>query len=332
MQEQKKAILSFCIPTYNRPKQISRLIKGLIPQLTSEIEVVIRDDSSNSETEKAVNKIFNEADKLENLSYYKGEKLGIDLGTLFVVEAAKGEYVWTFGDDDEITEGGLTSVLGVLKKYPEITFAWADYSSGGKPSGVKLEKDKFFADRNEVLRELENRMTLLSTFIFKKSEVTDAMPLAKKRAGSYWSIITLVLKALSMNGEFYYFKGPYVLNNLESHGEADFYGGVQVFGVNLFEIFKDFEGKFDKRAVRVFFKQHFGQVWRGILVNKAKYPVSVVKSGILLKLFKLYWYYPEFWLALPFLLMPRFMLFFFYKIYKIFFSHGKWVFRKNSAN
>ncbi len=52
-----------------------------------------------------------------------------------------------------------------------------------------------------------------------------AMPLAKKKAGSYWLIIVLVLEVLSKDGKFYFLKGPYVLNNIEAHREPDFYIG-----------------------------------------------------------------------------------------------------------
>ena len=312
--------LSICIPTYNRPKEITRLLNCIIPQLTPEIEVVIRDDSSNAETEKAVRNIFERGNKSSNLSYYKGEKLGIDLGTLFVVEAAKGDFVWTFGDDDEMVPGAIAKVLKIIKDNRRITFIWANYiSNGGLYPAVRLANDKFFRDRNQVLEELKNQMTLLSTFIFKRSEAMRAMPLAKHKAGSYWSIMVLILEILSKDGKFYFLKGPYVLYNAGVSGESDFYLGFQCFGVNLFQIFQEFDGKFSKRAVKTFFTKHFGQIWRGALVNKARYPIKIVRSGILWKVSKLYWKYPEYWLALPFLLMPRFLVSAFYKVYKVFF-------------
>ena len=45
-------LLSVCVPTYNRPTQFRRMLIGLMPQLTDEIELVIRDDSPNNETKK----------------------------------------------------------------------------------------------------------------------------------------------------------------------------------------------------------------------------------------------------------------------------------------
>jgi len=37
-------LLSICVPTYNRPVQFKRMLTGLMPQLTKEIELVIRDE------------------------------------------------------------------------------------------------------------------------------------------------------------------------------------------------------------------------------------------------------------------------------------------------
>jgi len=43
-------------------------------------------------------------------------------------------------------------------------------------------------------------------------------------------------------------------------------------------------------------------------------------------MFKLYWSYPECWIALPIMLMPLWVNRGLYRVYKIFFSHRKFVF------
>lgn len=318
---QKQPILTISIPTYNRPDQVAKLLRGILGQITPSVEVVIRDDSTNSETEKLVRQLFNEFDKTEQLSYFKGEKLGMDRATLFVVENARGAYVWTFGDDDEMVPGAIQKVITLVTRHPNISFIWANYVCPEVPgSGDGLGEERFFKDGSEALEVLTNKMTLLSTFIFKKENAMKAWKIAESHIGSWWSIMALVFESVA-DGAIYFLKGPYVINHLEAHGASTFELGVQVFGINLALVFDDFRARFSRRATRKFFAKHFGDVWRGILVNRARYPVGIVQSGLAWKLFKIYWSFPEFWVALPFFLLPRFIIAPLYKFYKLFFDH-----------
>lgn len=318
---QEKPLLSISIPTYNRPSKIARLLQGILPQLVSGVEVVIRDDSTTNETETIVRQLFSQFNKSNQLSYFKGDKLGMDRATLFVVEKAQGEYVWTFGDDDEMAPGAIQHVIELISSHPNISFMWANYTCVEMPGSIGWSaEERFFKDGNEALEILSNKMTLLSTFIFKKENAMKAWKIAEKHIGSWWSIMALVLESMA-DGDVYFLRGPYVINHLEEHGSSDFELGVQVFGINLPSVFSDFRARFSRHAMRGFFSKHFGDVWRGILVNKARYPVGVVRSGFLRKLFSLYWTFPEFWIALPFFLMPRWLIHPFYKGYKVFFDH-----------
>lgn len=318
---QEQPILSISIPTYNRPKQVVRLVRGILPQLPPNVEVIIRDDSTNNETETIIHQLFEQFKKSDQLSYFKGDKLGMDRATLFVVEKARGKYVWTFGDDDEMAPGAIQRVIELVLLHPNISFMWANYICIDGVNSVGLIREEgFFRDGNEALEILTNKMTLLSTFIFKKENAMRAWKIAEKHIGSWWSIMALVLESMA-DGDVYFLKGPFVINHLEAHGASDFELGVRVFGINLPLIFREFYTRFSRRAMRKFFSKHFGDMWRGILVNRARYPVGIVRSGLIWKLFSLYWSFPEFWIALPFFLMPRFIIVPIYRGYKVFFDH-----------
>ena len=47
-------LLSICIPTYNQPQKVKRLLKSLLPQISPEVEIIVCDDSSNFETENII--------------------------------------------------------------------------------------------------------------------------------------------------------------------------------------------------------------------------------------------------------------------------------------
>ena len=49
-----KVFLSFCIPTFNQPESIKKTLKSFLNQDVESIEIIIRDDSDNFETEEIV--------------------------------------------------------------------------------------------------------------------------------------------------------------------------------------------------------------------------------------------------------------------------------------
>ena len=81
-----KVLLSFCIPTYNRPERIYKILKQLVNLKTNEIEIVIGDDNpSSKKTEEVVNKFID-----SRISYFRNkENLGMDGNLLMVVKKQK---------------------------------------------------------------------------------------------------------------------------------------------------------------------------------------------------------------------------------------------------
>ena len=45
-------VLSFCIPTYGQPQKIRETLESLLMQDMDGVEILIRDDNQDSETEK----------------------------------------------------------------------------------------------------------------------------------------------------------------------------------------------------------------------------------------------------------------------------------------
>lgn len=320
----KKYPLTIGIPTYNRPNEVDRLLKSVVPQLTPEVEVLIRDDSPDERTAEVVKKHF---PKLSNqVVYSHGERLGIDGGELYVVEHGRGDYVWTFGDDDEMAPGGIAYVLDLVRKHPEITFAWANYRGFSKTNpAFDLGGSKFFADGNDALGTLQNLLGQISTFIFKREVAMQVMPLAKQQNGSWWSILVPVLHAFSQpSGRFYFVQGPYVINHPPTEEEIKGIGfhdnGFKVFGVNLYNIYKLFDGKFDRKVIRKLLRRNFGSVWRGVVVGTVR--GNETTHGKLAQMFKLYWSYPECWIAAPIFILPRPVIILLYRIYKFFVKHN----------
>lgn len=107
-------LLTIAIPTYNRVKYLKELLPELIRQCKPypEIELIVSNNCSTDGT----------ADYLKTLSYIRTltntENVGAAENFVRCVEAANGDYVWLFGDDDLIRPDGIDNVMDTLRVYP----------------------------------------------------------------------------------------------------------------------------------------------------------------------------------------------------------------------
>lgn len=311
-------LLSICIPSYNNSLKVRRLFDSFLPQLTSEVEILIRDDSANNEIEELI-KQYSKKISIP-LRYFKGKKEGLDKAIIFLTEEAKGEYIWWMGDD-VLADGAVQRVLELIKEFPDISLIWLNSRDINDPNytAFKLERDKFFDNRNQLLEKDVGLLGFISVTIFKREMALSGIEESKKYIGSAFVNLYLILYVLSRDGRFYFLNTPYVFSEAKLAGEARWYDSFEVFGINLFNIVQEFNDKFDRRSIKKALAFNFGNIWRAVLVERAMGFTTGFgsKTPKVKKMFKCYWNFSEFWLALPFFLMPRFMLKFFYKIFKI---------------
>lgn len=335
-EPKKTILLSICVPTYNRPKKFENGFVKILSQIKDgeeEVEVVIRDDSPNLETKKIAENCL--VKRKIHCQYFKGEKIGLDAANLFLLEKANGQYVWWFSDDDEMQEGAIAHILYLIKKYPDINFIWANFFlPESRELATKGRNEGFFRDKNEVLELLGANIGLLSTLIIKRESGLPALELGQKYSiGFGFASLVPVFWALSGEGRPYFLKGPYIFcypTSLEEIAAETTKNGIiennafLVYGVIFYKILKEFKNKFSRRSVRIMLEKNFAQVWRGILV--AWVGGWDTPKGKRWRMFKLYWSFPEFWLAIPFFLLPLSVNKILFRIYKLFFSNRKFKF------
>ncbi len=313
-------ILSICIPTCNRPIKLKRLLESIFSQVTPEVEIVIGDDSSGFETEKIIKKNFPN----DRIFYYRNKHQKFDEGPnsskfdrnlLGITKQASGKYIWWFGDDDEMQPGAINHVLDIIKQKSNITLIWVNhYVFSQNIPAFNWRKDKFFEDKNQVIEDVANLLGFISSIIFRKDGISNIdEKKMEKFIGSGFINLYLVMHILSKNGKFFYINYPYVCIHLSSVNEIS-YDGFQVFTVNFYNIVMSFKKSFLKKSFKKMLAKNFGHVWRGILVSWLRgYDTPKGKLWII---FKLYWNFPEFWLAAPFFMMPKFITKFGYFFYK----------------
>lgn len=115
---ENKILLNIAIPTCNRARFLENLLNNILPQVEKtegEVQVCISDNGSTDNTQQVVMKFKERYPGLIN--YNKNPKnLGCDRNALKAIEMSQGDFVWLFGDDDLMADGGLGEVINFIKK------------------------------------------------------------------------------------------------------------------------------------------------------------------------------------------------------------------------
>mgnify|MGYP000673961912 CR=1 FL=1 len=323
--------LSICIPTYNRPLQLERMLKKLIPQISAGIEIVIRDDSETEESRVLIDKLFSE--QCINYRYFSGSRIGVDSAAIFLLEKSIGKYIWWFSDDDEMTPNVITEIKEIVLK-SDYEVVWANFSYNQYGSLAVNRPSGPFDSPDEALRVLGTNVGLISTQIIRRKTGLRAIDFAKKHIhGISFASTAIFLKSLGGVGGGYFIRGPAIKCNpteieeiikITSKDGEIINNGFKVYGEYFRELVVDLPDAYSKSAKRYAISINFSSLWRGMLVGWVG--GWDTPRGKRLKMLKLYWSFPECWIALTLFCLPRPVVSSFYKMYKIFFSHRKFIF------
>ena len=115
--------ISVCIPNYNRPDELYRLLKSVDYSAPGEIEIVICDDRSPEieGVRSAVTRYTREC-RYEVIFRENPQNLGYDQNLRELIRAASGEWVLFMGNDDMFVAGALDKLAGFLKGNPGLGY------------------------------------------------------------------------------------------------------------------------------------------------------------------------------------------------------------------
>ena len=170
--EKTKKQLSICIPSYNRPDELYRLLNSIDVSDADTIEIVIREDHSprrneiRSKVEEYRAKSAYDVVYIENESNY-----GYDKNIRSLAKSAQGEWVIFMGDDDVFVRGGLDKYLSFLKMHDDLGYVLRRYQTESQDG--KIEEYRY-ADKNVFLEagegaviEFFRRSVFISGFTYR---------------------------------------------------------------------------------------------------------------------------------------------------------------------
>lgn len=192
-------LLTVAIPTYNRPKQLEKIIQQLQKEENQNFILLIADDSSDNLTEMTVEKYKG---KMKNLVYHKNKvNLGYSGNVCNLYDLAKTRYIWFLCDDDTVLLGAIDKIIRAVKKYiPTVALfncTWVNSFGITAEAGVREDKVynelQKFTDYNVLCRA-----TFLSIIVIEKRALIDAIKQQNYKDNIFFQL-TLILSLLSDN-------------------------------------------------------------------------------------------------------------------------------------
>lgn len=167
-------LLSICIPSYNRPLELRRLLKSLKDQ-KGNFEIVIAEDFSpkRREIENVVLEFKEENPQLDISLSLNVENLGYDGNLRNLISLSKGSHCLFMGDDDIMNVGGIEKVCSVLCNYPEIGFilrSWKEVDLEGNTQVIQryYNRDIYFEKGVDTVIEFYRKSVFISGLVIKK--------------------------------------------------------------------------------------------------------------------------------------------------------------------
>lgn len=302
-------LLSICIPTYNRGRYLPETIESLLPQLGSDVELLVYDTGSTDGTQDLMKRYVQRFPEIRFFSL--DTKRGFDETLLLLFEQSRGEYILYFGSDDILKERAIDVVrrriLGSSERPALVFLNHEIIDNEGNlliPFHLGRKKDRDFRNGRSCIPWLNLHLGYISACIFRREQT---LPIADARAfiGSMWMGMYLNLASLSKGGPALYVGQSMVRArrnpaNSYDYGEVFCRRASQIFwnarhqGIGRLTIFRTIN-----RIVR-------GHYLRFTLAWHCNDPAELRRTFPVM--LRVCWIYPWFWLLIvPVRLTPRWL-------------------------
>jgi glycosyltransferase involved in cell wall biosynthesis len=206
--ENKQALLSICIPTYNRINDLSYNIRILIKiiednDLYNDIIILISDNCSPDHTESIITEEIKSFPKVQIELFRQSTNIGGPNNMVFILNKATTEYCMLLGDDDYINADYLIRVLSEIRNNKKLTCiipsVQAIYPNKKyiKGRGRDLNhKTKYYKKGFANCFANINRASQMSGLVFKKKRIVEKYTLHNMN-NLYPQVFFVLLNCLS---------------------------------------------------------------------------------------------------------------------------------------
>lgn len=169
-------LISVCIPSYNRARQLGQLLNSVISQSFKDYEILIVEDKS-PERDKIRNivKEFIKKNPTIDINYHENAKnLGYDKNLRKLFELSKGKYCLTLGNDDLLAPNALYEINRIIKSFPNVGVILRSYSVFKESpenivqNHIYSKKELFFTPSSESISFAFRRSVVMSGMVYHR--------------------------------------------------------------------------------------------------------------------------------------------------------------------
>lgn len=172
--------LSICIPSYNRPDELLRLLRT-IDCNPEDVQIVVCEDHAPKRLEVRERVETFKCETKYQVKYVENEvNKGYDWNIRDFITHADGEYITYMGDDDGFVAGALGKLIAFLRAHRELGYVLRRTQGptiNGKPTEIMryFPGTRFFDPGVEAYQLLFRKSVIISGFTFKRELAVEHM-------------------------------------------------------------------------------------------------------------------------------------------------------------
>lgn len=261
MEQNKRPLLSICIPTYNRAEYLRDALQNITsdPAFDDRIEIIISDNASTDSTPQVANEYMS---RFTNVKYFCNEKNLVDANLKLSLERASGRYLKLFNDTLRFKPNSLSSILNILSNTNDENPLFV------QSINFLSDTDTIVDSKDKLISKLSFYITWIGNFGILKDKIF-ALNVKPRYIKYHLAQVAWLLKLVSTNKIKIYFGDWYTSIYPKNKGG---YNLFKVFCTNYFKILRDFNisEKYIRDEKRILYRYFLSQYIVSFLILKKK--------------------------------------------------------------
>lgn len=165
-------LITICIPTYNRPVELKRMLKSIDTTKFDDVDIVISENCSPQQKEtREVVEEYRKTCKFEIHYFENDENIGYDRNIRAIMQRSTGKFSMLFSDDDVFMPGAMDEFVEFVRNYQDCGYILRSYKflsgSGHEQNCRYYSTDKEFPAGVDSYIELFDKGVFLSGFTIR---------------------------------------------------------------------------------------------------------------------------------------------------------------------